>query len=276
MKILCKAIQTKYRKKKTGESYRSHFKIWDGNGGTYFADKKLGVTFEEGDKYEIEFEERAATDKKTGEKRPYNWIIGAKKIEPELKTDKLPADVVPSVNAETGKGEVVISKEGDESKGAASPLVPMKPFTELLPEKAPEEIINDAVRRAKALKDIVDKKEHKVIINKQQYLEFEDWQTMARFYGLLVRTGDALPVTIDKVRGAKARARVYTVSGVEIGSAEAYCLSDEPNWRGKPFFQLASMAQTRAGAKALRNILAWVVVLAGYRATPAEEMEGVK
>ena len=33
------------------------------------------------------------------------------------------------------------------------------------------------------------------------------------------------------------------------------------------------MAQTRAGAKAFRNILAWVVVLAGYKGTPAEEMQ---
>jgi hypothetical protein len=32
------------------------------------------------------------------------------------------------------------------------------------------------------------------------------------------------------------------------------------------------MAQTRAGAKAMRNALAWVVVLAGYRPTPAEEL----
>jgi hypothetical protein len=42
-----------------------------------------------------------------------------------------------------------------------------------------------------------------------------------------------------------------------------------------PWFQLASMAQTRAGAKALRNAFAWVVVLAGYQPTPAEEMDGV-
>src|SRR3990167_3037439 len=34
------------------------------------------------------------------------------------------------------------------------------------------------------------------------------------------------------------------------------------------------MAQTRACAKTLRNILGWVVVLAGYRPTPAEEMTG--
>src|SRR3990167_8087954 len=32
------------------------------------------------------------------------------------------------------------------------------------------------------------------------------------------------------------------------------------------------MAQTRASAKALRQILAWVVVLAGFKPTPAEEV----
>lgn len=42
-----------------------------------------------------------------------------------------------------------------------------------------------------------------------------------------------------------------------------------------PLFQLKSMAQTRACAKVLRNVLAWVVVLAGYRPTPAEELDGM-
>ena len=39
-----------------------------------------------------------------------------------------------------------------------------------------------------------------------------------------------------------------------------------------PQFQLRSMAQTRACAKAFRNVLSWVIVLAGYKATPAEEL----
>jgi hypothetical protein len=42
-----------------------------------------------------------------------------------------------------------------------------------------------------------------------------------------------------------------------------------------PMFQLRSMAQTRAGSKCLRNCFAWVAVLAGYKPTPAEEMDGV-
>ncbi len=47
-------------------------------------------------------------------------------------------------------------------------------------------------------------------------------------------------------------------------------VGDEP----VPLFQVMSMAQTRACAKVLRQVLAWVVVLAGYRPTPAEELEG--
>jgi hypothetical protein len=42
-----------------------------------------------------------------------------------------------------------------------------------------------------------------------------------------------------------------------------------------PLFQLRSMAQTRACAKAYRNALSWVVVLAGYKPTPAEELDGM-
>jgi hypothetical protein len=40
-----------------------------------------------------------------------------------------------------------------------------------------------------------------------------------------------------------------------------------------PLYQLASMAQTRANAKVMRNVLSWVAVLAGYKPTPAEEMQ---
>jgi len=80
-------------------------------------------------------------------------------------------------------------------------------------------------------------------------------------------------VEIFGIKGAKARAEVIDLrTGMVVGGAEAYCMRDEENWKEKPWFQLASMAQTRAGAKALRNVLAWVVVLAGYRPTPAEEL----
>ncbi len=134
-------------------------------------------------------------------------------------------------------------------------------------------MLEGAVRAAKALQSIIRQKRNPVIINNEQYLEFEDWQALAQFFGYTVRTKDAQPVEINGVHGAYARAEVIDLkTGAVIGGAEAYCMRDEPRWADRPWFQLASMAQTRAGAKALRNRLAWVVMLAGYQTTPAEEM----
>lgn len=139
-------------------------------------------------------------------------------------------------------------------------------------EGDPEKVIEFASKAAKALTKIVAQKPKKVIIQGEQYLEFEDWQTIGRFYGATV--GIEWTKLIQKeniVIGYEARAIVY-LHGQIISSAEAECLRDEFNWKNKPQFQLRSMAQTRAGAKALRNVFAWVAVLAGYKPCPAEEM----
>ena len=137
----------------------------------------------------------------------------------------------------------------------------------------PEEVLENASRAARALKQVISQKAHPIIINKKQYLEYEDLQLVAQFYGYTVRTHSAMPVEFNGVKGAKANADLIDFrSGMVVGGAEAYCMADEENWGSKPWFQLASMAQTRAGAKAIRNRMAWVVVLAGYSGTPAEEM----
>lgn len=141
--------------------------------------------------------------------------------------------------------------------------------------RAPAVLLDEAQLAAKALQGVIKGKENPVIFNGQQYLEFEDWQTVGKFYGYSVKTGEAQPIEVSGVNGAKATAVLLDREGRVVGGAESYCLRDEPNWAKKPWFQLASMAQTRAGAKALRNTLSWVVVLAGYKTTPAEEMESV-
>ncbi len=164
---------------------------------------------------------------------------------------------------------------------------------------SPDIVLQNAMTAAKALADVISKKKKPVIMNGEQYLEYEDWQLCGQFYRYTVKTGDAVPVEIDGVKGAKAHADLIDLqTGQIMGGAEAYCMRDEEHWNtrpkyewedpgeGKPaikvkvadevvpWFQLASQAQTRAGAKAFRNRLAWVVVLAGYRPTPAEELTG--
>lgn len=60
--------------------------------------------------------------------------------------------------------------------------------------------------------------------------------------------------------------------GQVVGWGEARCDRTERNWRTSENNAIASMAQTRAQSKALRQPLAWIIGLAGYSSTPAEEM----
>jgi hypothetical protein len=139
----------------------------------------------------------------------------------------------------------------------------------------PAIVVSQATEAANALADVLKKKKKPVMINGEQYLEYEDWQTLARFYGFTVETGQCEEVWRDgKLVGYNAKSNVYQ-NGVRAGGAEASCMRDEPKWSKSPEFQLKSMAQTRAGSKGLRNVLAFVAVLAGYKPTPAEEMDGV-
>ena len=157
--------------------------------------------------------------------------------------------------------------------------------------REPAIVLAEAQRAAKALAEVIESKPDKVQFNKKTYLTFEDWQTVGRFYGVSAKVVSTTYVEYGTVKGFEARAvAVLSQNGVEVSAAEAMCLNDEDKWstRAKyewinnkrvkvgdlpvPMFQLRSMAQTRACAKALRNVLAFVPVLAGYSPTPAEEM----
>lgn len=153
---------------------------------------------------------------------------------------------------------------------------PAVPAQDLTLARDPGLVLQEAQRAAVALKDVIDRKAKPVRLNGETYLEFEDWQTVGRFYGVAAKVVETRPVEFGEVRGWEARAvAIHAASGIEVSAADSMCLNDEPNWRNKPMFQLRSMAQTRACAKALRNVLSWVVVLGGYRPTPAEEMDWV-
>jgi hypothetical protein len=163
-------------------------------------------------------------------------------------------------------------------------LVPASP---LAIQRAPDVVLEEATRAAKALAQVIEAKPKKIQFDGKTYLQFEDWQTLGRFYGVTAVCKSTRYVEFGddeyKVCGWEATAEALLVgSNQMISSAEAMCLNDEAKWSTRPkykwvngertkigdepvpLFQLRSMAQTRACAKALRNVLAWVVVLAGY------------
>lgn len=154
----------------------------------------------------------------------------------------------------------------------------------------PEKDTKFAHASAVFLKDIIKQNNwSKKLGGQSEHIFYEGWQTAGKYYGYTVKTLDAEYVEFGNSRGFKAKAKVINErTGIEVGGAEAFCMSDEPNWNteshqnqygktipGKPLFQLASMAQTRAGSKALRQILGFVIALAGYSPTPAEEIDNV-
>lgn len=158
-------------------------------------------------------------------------------------------------------------------------------------QRAPEEVLAEASKAAKALKALIDAKPKKVVINGQTFLQYEDWLTVARFYGISPVARATNYIERGRARGYECHAEAILVStGQVIGAAQAECLDDEDRWDTRPsyewrngqrvkvgeekvpLFQLRSMAQTRAESKVLASILRWVVVLAGYSGTPAEEM----
>src|ERR1700761_885540 len=138
-------------------------------------------------------------------------------------------------------------------------------------EKAtPHELLMNAREAARALSDVIGSNARPpVMFNGKQYLEYPHWQTIATFYNCTIATPEAIYIEIGGVGGFKAIARVIEQgTGLTIGEGVAYCMKDEPNWKSKPLFQLASMAQTRAGAKALSNKFRYVAIVAGYEPTP--------
>lgn len=157
-------------------------------------------------------------------------------------------------------------------------LAVVERFEALAVNRPPEVVLEEARRAARALTTVIEGKKKKVVFNGETYLENEDWLTVARFYGVTSRISGTRYIEYGDVRGFEATAEAFLPGidgGQVISMADAMCLNDEPNWSKKPLFQLRSMAQTRASSRVLRQVFGWVVVLAGYKPTPAEEMDSI-
>jgi hypothetical protein len=70
----------------------------------------------------------------------------------------------------------------------------------------------------------------------------------------------------------EACVEVRTPAGVVVGRAEAMCSRTEKTWANRDDYAVRSMAETRAESRAYRRAIGWVVHLAGYNPTPAEEI----
>jgi hypothetical protein len=113
-------------------------------------------------------------------------------------------------------------------------------------------------------------------IHQSYHVYFDGWTMVGAMVGVFPVTVRTWEIGQDEGYGANVEARSLT--GEVVGAADAIVMRDEEvggkqKWLEAPAFQVVSMAQTRAGGKALRQPLGWIMRLAGYEATPAEEMD---
>lgn len=142
----------------------------------------------------------------------------------------------------------------------------------------PAEVVERAGKVASALADVIRKKGLFKKIGPKEHVFVEGWTLCGSMLGVFPVCVWTRPIPskgTDDNLGWEARVEARTIHGQIVGAAEAQCLYGERNWRDRDDFALRSMAQTRATSKALKMPLGFVLTLAGYSATPAEEMIGV-
>jgi hypothetical protein len=121
---------------------------------------------------------------------------------------------------------------------------------------------------------------HTVTISGRQHVRVEGWTMLGALLGVHPYLVWSRPLTLThtiegqsgEIIGWEARVEARTRSGEVVGSAEAQCTHLEKTWAGRDDYALRSMAQTRATSKAMRQPLGFIITLAGFDATPAEEM----
>lgn len=121
------------------------------------------------------------------------------------------------------------------------------------------------------LKDFIVKQNLYTNIQGKNYVNVEGWQFAGGNLGLMpvVESCERL----DRGEEITYRSSVALYSGEKIVSRGiAICSSKEKGKDNKDEYVIASMAQTRAEGKAYRLILGWLMKVAGYEATPAEEI----
>jgi hypothetical protein len=141
--------------------------------------------------------------------------------------------------------------------------------------KPPEEVVKFATSVANALIPIVKSRKLAVKIGTGEHIRVEAWTACGAMLNLFASIEQVWDLRDGDDWGYGARAAIRDPEGRQYGAAEAECWASEDNWGKKDRFELKSMAQTRAVSKAFRMPLSWIVVLAGYEATPAEEMTSV-
>lgn len=123
---------------------------------------------------------------------------------------------------------------------------------------------------AVVMREYIAKNELSVQISNKQYIMVEGWQFAGGLMGLTPRITEVKELGPNRWM---AKAELYNKKGDVVSVGFASCSKAEYKKKSFDEYAILSMAQTRAIGKVYRNIVGWVVKMAGFEPTPAEEMQ---
>ena len=146
----------------------------------------------------------------------------------------------------------------------------------VLQASSPASLVAGASEMAAALAGVIRSQHLSTRIQGRDYVQVEGWTTLATMLGVTAREvatteqDGIYTATVELVRMADGA--VISRASAECGSPDELDKYRKPVWANRPRYARRSMAQTRATGKACRLAFSWVMRLAGYEPTPAEEM----
>jgi hypothetical protein len=140
------------------------------------------------------------------------------------------------------------------------------------PDRGPADMIAVATALANALKDVVEQRHLFTVISGEKFPQVEAWMTIGRMDNVVAREAER-PIRNDDGSYEAFVELVRLSDGMVIGRASALCgTPDDRPWNGRSEPARRSMAVTRATSRAFRQQYSWIMALAGYEPTPADEM----
>jgi len=113
----------------------------------------------------------------------------------------------------------------------------------------------------------------------QRHVRVEGWLTLGAMLGLTAREvscseeGGVYTAVVEVVN---SRGHVLARASAECGAPDELDRQGRPVWSERPRYARRGMAVTRATSRALRMALGWIMPLAGYSGTPAEDVEPLR
>ena len=134
--------------------------------------------------------------------------------------------------------------------------------------------IEVATKVAASLKNVIQTQGLAVKIGPSEYVTAEGWEVLGTMLGCTPYVESVEEIPVDHKHKFMYKATVSIRQGDTIFSRASAMAERNNMQKDRP--SVYSMAQTRALGKAYRMALSWIVKMADYEPTPAEEMPRYK